>query len=222
MAGLPAQVVWWPSALIGCFCGLLYWAIAFARHRSSAESDDLLDQSDETAPPPYCFINTAPPAPADSGAEPLGAHPSRTSSRRRASFDPDPDSNSESVPDQSPPPEPTHASATDTVRDIPPETAVAPMQPGSAQSDSVADAVAPVPAPKQQDEVFPRKEQDEVLQERFLETADPWGEKIRRNLSQTTIARKLDAPATSEEIGAGKGPARDNGHPPSQPDRRAG
>ncbi|MGB7267598.1 MAG: hypothetical protein WBC92_18925, partial [Terracidiphilus sp.] len=72
MAGLPAQVVWWPSALIGCFCGLLYWAIAFARHRSSAESDDLLDQSDETAPPPYCFINTAPPAPADSGAEPLG------------------------------------------------------------------------------------------------------------------------------------------------------
>ena len=25
MARLPAQVAWWPSALIGCFCGLLYW-----------------------------------------------------------------------------------------------------------------------------------------------------------------------------------------------------
>ena len=63
MASLPELVAWWPAALIGCFCGLLYWGLAFARYRPTSEPDDMLDLLDlpeESEPPAYSLINNVP------------------------------------------------------------------------------------------------------------------------------------------------------------------
>ena len=49
LAGAPAPVVWWPSALIGCCCGLLYWGLAFVLFRTSREPDDVDDDGNDDA-----------------------------------------------------------------------------------------------------------------------------------------------------------------------------
>ena len=182
MAGLPDQVAWWPSALIGCLGGLLYWGLAFARYHYSSEPDDLLDSSEEIAAPPFCLIKTVASMPAGSPSEQADTNPVETSSRRRACFTFDPVSTPASVQDQSEPPEPSRDSTADTVLESPLETATAPAHADAAEASTAADAVAPVRAPKEQDEVF---------HEKIAEEADPWGDEIRKNLARTSIGRML-------------------------------
>jgi hypothetical protein len=213
MAGLPAPVAWLPSVLIGCFCGLLYWGLAFARYRSSRESDEQLDVPEESATSGYRLFDTDAPVRAGSPAEWIEAYPVETSSRRRAYFTFDPDSISASAPDQSPSPESVQRSTEDTVPDDLPKTAVVSTETGLAKTASDADAVAPLRAPEEQDEVCPEK---------IVGMANSWEEKILKNLSQTSVARMLDPQLVTEDVAAAKGPARDVAPPPSQPDRLAG
>lgn len=212
MAGLPARVVWWLPALIGCFCGLLYWGLAFARYRPSAESDDLLDLPAESARSPHRMITYA-PVPADSHGEPVDAYPVKTSSHKRVSSTFDPDPSSAPAPDQSPSPEPVQGMTADTVLECLPETAIDSTHTDSSEITSVVNAVAPLRAPK---------EQGQVLQGQNVETADTWSDEIRKNLSQTDIARTLEVRIMAEEVAIAKGPARDEGGPPSQADRLTG
>jgi hypothetical protein len=213
MAGLPAPVAWWPSVLIGCFCGLLYWGLAFARYRSSRESDDELDLPEESVRSANRLLNIDASVPAGSRAEWIEAYPVETSSHRRAFFTFDPDSISASGPDQSPSPESVQRSTEDTVPDDLPKTAVVPTETDSAETASDADTVAPLRAPE---------EQDEVSREEVVGMANSWEEEIRKNLSQTSVARTLDPQPIAEDVAAAKGPARDVGPPPSEPDRLAG
>jgi hypothetical protein len=100
------------------------------------------------------------------------------------------------------------------VPDNPTEPAVSPTDTAAAPAASAADAAAaPVPAPEEQDRIF---------HEKFVEATDPWEEEIRRNLLQTTIARMLDPQIAAEDTAPAKGPARDAGPPPSEPDRLTG
>ena len=211
MARLPAQVAWWPPVLIGFLCGLLYLGLAFARYHSSSEFDDPLDLSEETTRTPYRLITPDAPFASGSREAPVDAYPVETSSRRRAPFNFDPDPISASVPDQPPSPEAIQGS-TDILLDSLPETAMVPTGTGMAETTSVANAIAPRRAPKEQDEVFCGT---------IVAMADPWGDEIRNKLSQTDIARTLDDLHMTEEIAA-KGPARDEGPPPSRPGRLAG
>lgn len=84
MAGTPAPVLWWPSALVGCFCGLLWWGLAFARYHSSSESDDFYDLPEESGSAYRLITAAAPlamnpasiaPAPLAPPAEPVSAEP---------------------------------------------------------------------------------------------------------------------------------------------------
>ncbi len=215
LAALPGQVDWWPSALAGCFCGLLYWGLAFARNRyysedDDSEDDDLRDPLEESSHSTYRLFDTDEPVAAGSRGEPDDAYPVETPSRKRASFIFDLDSVSASAPDQSPSPEPMQDSTADAVLHGPPKTAVAPNHTDLAHTDlaetaSAADAAAPLSAPN---------EHDEALHGTIVGTADPWGDEIRKNLSQTNIGRVL---VTAEESPA-KGPARDELPRPSQSD----
>jgi hypothetical protein len=211
MARLPAQVAWWPSALIGCFCGLLYWGLAFARFHSSSESDDLLDLPEKRATSIFHLFDTDARGPADSDEAPGDADAVETSSPRRAYFIFDPDTIPALVPDQSPPPEPIQGSAADTVLDGPPETAVVSMETDRSQTAPPADIVAPEHASEEQDWFFP---------EGIVATADPWEDEVRTSLSHTAVARMLNSQIVAENADA-KGPNRDMGPPPSETDRLA-
>ena len=230
MAGLPALVAWWPSAVIGCFCGLLWWGFAFVRYRSSSESDDVFDLPEESARSANRLLNFDVSVPADSRPEWIEAYPAKTSSPKRASFTFDSESVSEPVPHRSPspetpfpetpspesqPPEPIQSAIVETVPvpDNPTEPAESPTDTALAQAPSAADAAAQVPAPEEQDRIF---------HEKSVETADPWEEEIRKTLLQTTIARMLDPQIGAEDIAPAKGPARDAGPPTSEPDRLTG
>jgi hypothetical protein len=224
MAGLPAPVAWWPSAVIGCFCGLLWWGFAFLRYRSSSESDDFLDLPEESARSANRLLNIEASIPADSHEEWIEAYPAKTSSAKRASFTFDPESISEPVPNQSPSPEspspePIQSAKVDTVPvpvpDNPTEPAESPTDTAMAQAPSAADAAAPPPVPAPE-------EQDRIFHEKFVEATDPWEEEIRKNLLQTTIARMLDPQIAAEDIAPAKGPASDAGPPTSEPDRLTG
>ena len=212
MAGLPAPVAWWPSVLIGCFCGLLYWGLAFARYRSSRESDDQLDVPEKSSISGSRLLDTDAPVRAGSPSKWIETYPVETSSRRRACFTFDPDSISASAPDQPPSPESVQRSTEDTVPDDPPKTAVVSTETGLDKTASDADAVAPLRAPEEQDELCPEK---------IVDLADSWEEKILKNLSQTSVARMLD-PQLIPDVSAAKGPARDVAPPPSESDRLAG
>jgi hypothetical protein len=213
MAGLPAPVAWWPSVLIGCFSGLLYWGLAFARYHSSRESDGQLDVPEESATSGYRLFETDAPVRAGSRAEWIEADPVETSSHRRAYFTFDPDSISASAPDQSPSPESVQHSTEDTLPEGLPKTAVVPTETDLAKTASDANAVAPRRAPAEQDEVCPEK---------VVGMANSWEEEILKNLSQTSVARMLDPQLIAEDAAAAKGPIRDEGSPPSEPDRLAG
>ena len=213
IAGLPAPVVWWPSALIGCSCGLLYWGLAFVRYRSSPESDDLLDLPEESPRSANRLLNIDAPVPADFHAEWIEAYPAETSSHKRASFTFDLDSISAPVSDQFPSSAPVQGSTADTVPDDPPETAAGPTETDLAEIASDADAVTPLRV---------LEEQDEVSHEKIVGMANSWEEEIRKNLSQTTVARMLDPEPIGEDVTAARGPARDVGPPPSEPDRLVG
>jgi hypothetical protein len=141
MAGLPAPVAWWPSALIGCFCGLLYWGVAFVRYRSSPESDDLLDLPEESAPSANRLLNIDAAVLGDSRAEWIEVYPAETSSRKRASFTFDPDSTSAPVPDQSPS-APIQGSTADPVPDNPTEPATLPIHTDIAEAAFAAEAAS--------------------------------------------------------------------------------
>jgi hypothetical protein len=212
MAGLPAPVAWWPSVLIGCFCGLLYWGLAFARYRSSRESDDQLDVPEKSSISGSRLLDTDAPVRAGSPSKWIETYPVETSSRRRACFTFDPDSISASAPDQPPSPESVQRSTEDTVPDDPPKTAVVSTETGLDKTASDADALAPLRAPEEQDELCPEK---------IVDLADSWEEKILKNLSQTSVARMLD-PQLIPDVAAAKGPARDVAPPPSESDRLAG
>ena len=211
MARLPAQVAWWPSALIGCFCGVLYWGLAFARYHSSSESDDLLDLPKKSATSIYHLSDTDARVPAGSDEVPDDDYRVKTSSPKRAYFIFDPDSIPAPVPGQSPSLEPIQDTTADTVLDIPPETAMVSTDTDMADAASAADTVAPLRAPEGRDEVFP---------EEIVEMADPWVEAIRINLSQTDVARMLSSQIAAENVAA-KGPNRDVAPPPSETDRLA-
>jgi hypothetical protein len=213
MARLPAPVAWWPSVLIGFFCGLLYWGLAFARYHSSRESDNQLDVPEESATSGYRLFDTDAPVRAGSRAEWIETYPVETSSRRRAYFTFEPDSTSASAPDQSPSPESMQRSTEDTVPDDLPKTAVVPTETDLAKTASDADGVASLRAPE---------EKDKVCEEKIAGMANSWEEEILKNLSQTSVARMLDPPLIAEDVAAAKGPARDEGPPPSEPDRLAG
>jgi hypothetical protein len=101
----------------------------------------------------------------------------------------------------------------DTVLECLPETAIDSTHTDSSEITSVVNAVAPLRAPK---------EQGQVLQGQNVETADTWSDEIRKNLSQTDIARTLEVRIMAEEVAIAKGPARDEGGPPSQADRLTG
>lgn len=211
MARLPAQLARWPSALIGFFCGLLYLGLAFARYHSSAESDDLLDLPHAKANSIYHLFDTDARGPADSDEIPIDADAVKTPSRKHAFLT----LNLGSIPaparDQPPSFEPIQGSTPVTVLDSLAETAPVSAHTEMAQAASAADAVAPLRAPEQQDEVSP---------EGMIGTSDSWEEEIRIRLSQTDIARILNSQIVAENI-ATKGPNRDVGPPPSETDRLA-
>jgi hypothetical protein len=213
MAGLPAPVAWWPSILIGCLCGLLYWGFAFARNRSSRESDDQLDLPEERAASVYGLFDTDERVAAGSRAEWVEAYPVETSPRRRAYFTFDPDPTSLPVSDQSPSLEPIQRLTEDIVSDDRPEIAVVRTETDLAETAPDAEAVAALRA---------AEEQAEVSQEKIAGTANSWEEEIRKNLSKTSVAGMLDPLPMTEDIAAAKGPARDAGLPPSEPGRLAG
>jgi hypothetical protein len=214
MAELPAPVDWWPSALIGCFCGLLYWGLAFVRYRSSSEPDDLFDSPEESSGSVYHLFDTDAPVPAGSRAKPVDDdEPVETFSRKRRSFTFDPDPTSAPAPDRPRSPEPIEGPIGDSVPDRPPDTTVVPAHTDKAETAAAADAVAPVRTPK---------EQDEASREKTPGMADPWGEEIRKNLSRTTIARALDTRTMAEETAAAKGSGPDEAPPPSHRDRHGG
>ncbi len=213
MARLPAPVAWWPSALIGCCCGLLYLGLAFARYHSADELDDELDEPKRSARSLYGLFDADEPVRAGSRAEWIEAYPVETSSLRRASFHFDQDSTSAPVPDQSPSPESMQRSTEDAVPGDLPKSGVVPKETDIAETASDADAVAPRRAPEEQNEIF---------HEKTVESSNSWEEEIRKNLSQTSVARMLDPQTIAEDVPASKGPARDAGTPPSEPDRLAG
>ena len=213
MARLPAQVAWWPSALIGCFCGLLYWGLSFARYHSSSKSDDLLDLPEERAASIFHLSDTDAPVPADSGEVPVDADAVEIYRPKRAYFIFDPNPIPASVPDQSPSEEPIQGSTADTVPDSLPETVPVSTHADGSETASAPedDAVAPLPAPEQRHEIFTGG---------IVGRSDPWDEVIRVNLSQTDVARTLNS-QTAVENAVAKGPNRDEGPPPSEIDRLA-
>jgi hypothetical protein len=216
IAGLPAPVAWWPSVLIGCFCGLIYWGLAFARHRSSRESDDQDDQlntPEESSNSIYRLSDADAPVEVDSREEWIEAYRAETSSHKRASFSFDPDSTSAPDPRPSPPPEPVQASTENTAPDDLPKTVEARAETGSAEAASDGFAGASMHGPG---------ELDEVSQQQIAGSANSWEEEIRKNLSHTSLARSLDPQSTAEDVNAAKGPARDVGPSPSEPDRLTG
>jgi hypothetical protein len=188
-------MVWWPSALIGCSCGLLYWGLAFILYRSSPKPAELFDPS----------------VPSSSREAPEDAYPAVGSSRRRAPFIYDPVSISASVPDESTSPEPVQGAIADTVFNSLAETAVVPTPIDMTETAFAADAVDHLRAPD---------EPEDASREKIAEMADPWRAEICKNLSQTTIARTMDAGTWAEEIAA-KIPAREVAPPPSRPTRLA-
>jgi len=206
MAGRPAPVAWWPSVLAGGFCGLLYWGLAFTRYHSSRESDGELAVLEESAPSGNRLFDTDAPLRASSRADWTEASSAETPPDRRADLIFDPDSISVSSTDQSP--ESVQRLTEDAVPDELPETATAPTE-----IASDADAVAPLRAPE---------ERDEVRQEKAAGMANSWEEEILRNLSQTSVARRLDPHFIAEDVGAAKGPARDEGASSSERDRLVG
>jgi hypothetical protein len=213
MARLPAGVDWWPSALIGGCCGLLYWGLAFGSYRSSGETDDLLDLPEESAPSAHRIFDMGGYVPARFREVPFDAYPVETSSREEAGFAVDPGPLVASVPDQSPSAEPNQGSTADAVLDGVPGPEMVPTPTDLAEAASDADAVALLGASEERDGVFPEK---------IDGMADPWEEEIRRNLSQTTFARMLDPQINDQDVTAAKGPARDMGLRRSEPDRLAG
>ncbi len=242
-AALPAPVAWWPAALAGCLCGLLYWGIAIARYRALRDSDDELDDEDDEVDLPekstrsmYGLSGIDAPVRAASRDEWIEAYPAETSLRKHASFSFDQESDSASASDQRsdqpPSPEPIQHSTEDTVPDDMPEPAVAPSQTDKPETASDADAVAPPRTPEEQDEVSQEEHdqekhvQEEHVQEKHSENTNSWEDEIRRNLSQTTFARMLDPKPIAEDVADGasasKGPAREAGDPPSKPSRLVG
>jgi len=213
MAGRPAPVAWWPSVLIGCFCGMLYWGFAFARYHSSRESDDQLDVPKESVTSVDRLFDTDAPVRAGSRADWIEAYPVKTSSHRHAYFTFDSDYISASAPDRSPSPESVQRSTEYTAPDDLLKTAVVPTETELAETASDADAVAPPRVPEERDEVCPEK---------IVGMANSWEEEILKNLSQTSVARMLDPQLISEDVAAAKSPARDVGAPPSEHDRLAG
>jgi len=213
LAGPPAPVVWWPSALIGCFCGLFYWGLAFAFYYVSREADDLLYLPEESAASTYRLFDIDERVPAGFHEAPSDAHPVETASPKPAPFAFVPSSISTPVPDRSPSPELVRGSTPDPVLNGPPEPEMVPTLTALAGTASDADPVA-----------FPRapEEQDKVFHEKIVERVDPWEEEIRKNLSQTAFARMLDPRIALEDAAATKFPARDVGAHESERDRLAG
>jgi hypothetical protein len=174
-ARLPAPIDWWPSALVGCACGLLYWGLVFASYRFRPEPDEFFDSYDDGAPYGY------------------------------SRFDDDqPD------PDESLFPDTSQTAARHPFRDSPHGTSADPNLGQMPETPSSVNAVATARSSEEQDDAF-RGRNDE---------SDPWGDKIRQNLSQTTVGRTFDTPNPREESGGPKGPARDASEPPSQANRR--
>jgi hypothetical protein len=213
LARLPTQLAQWPSALIGFFCGLLYLGLAFACYHSSAESDDLLDLPEARGTSIYRLFEADARVPADSDEVPVDAVAVKTPSRKRAFLTLDLGSIPAPVPDQPPSPEPIQGSTADTALDSLAETAPVSTHTEMAEAASAAEAVAPLRAPEQQDEVSP---------EEVIGTGDSWEEGIRNRLSQTDFARMLNSQIVAENVGAAKGPNRDEGPPLSETDRLAG
>ena len=116
-------------------------------------------------------------------------------------------------PDMSSSPEAIHASNTDTSLESLPETRMAPSQGLMAETASSVNAL---------DSLLSPDEQDDVLHGKLVERGDPWGDKIRENLSQTAVGRALDAPISREESTEPKGPSREAPLPASQTHRRTG
>lgn len=238
MAGIPARVVWWPSALVGCFCGLLYWGFAFARYHSSGESDDLLDLAEESAPSAYRLITPDTPGPAARPAEAVELSPEDSAAHKRASFSFEPASVAAPVADQAT--ERVNAPIQTSLQapvEAPVEAAVrAPVQdavPDRVAEIAAAEAVVVQPeaeraetesseAPCADPLAAQRREPDEVFREKVVEIADPWAEEVRQNLSHTTIGRMLDALIMEEERAAARREKKDEAPAPSHSDRLAG
>jgi hypothetical protein len=210
LAGSPAPVVWWPSALIGCSCGLLYWGLAFACYCFARESDDLLDRPEVSARSANRLLNIDAAVPSDSRAKWIEASPVEASFPGRAHTTSDPDSIAAAPLDPSPSPEPIEGSTADTVPDSLPETANVPTLTVMAQAVLTADAVAPPRTPREQEKMF---------HDKIVEMDDHWAEEIRKNLLQTTVARMFNPQIAAEDVAA-KGPARAMVQPPSEADHR--
>ena len=172
-AALPAPVAWWPAALAGCLCGLLYWGIAIARYRALRDSDDELDDEDDEVDLPekstrsmYGLSGIDAPVRAASRDEWIEAYPAETSLPKHASFSFDQESDSASASDQRsdqpPSPEPIQHSTEDTVPDDMPEPGVAPSQTDKPETASDAGAVAPPRTPEEQDEVSQEEHDQET------------------------------------------------------------
>jgi hypothetical protein len=204
-AALPTRVVWWPSVLIGCSGGLLYWGLAFARFRSSRESDDQTGLPEESATFIFPRFDTDAQVRSDSDAKPADPHPVRTSTLKRSFFEFDSDSTYQSAS-----PEPAQGATADNVTDLPEAGAVS-TDHDLAQITS--DAEVPSHAPGEQNQASP---------EGMVGMADSWEEEIRKNLSQTSVAHMLDQEPIAEDVVDVKGPARDVGARPPESDRLAG
>jgi len=213
LAGRPAPVAWWPSVLVGCFCGLLYWGVAFTRYHSSRESDDQHDVPQESATSGDRLFDIDAPVRAGSRADWTEAYPVETSSDRRVDFTFNPDFISASSQDQSPSPESVQRSTEDTVTGDLQETAVVSAETELSETASDGDAVALLRAPG---------EGDEFCQEKSAGMANSWEEEILKNLSQTSVARMWEPQFIAEDVAAAKGSARDEGAPASEPDSLAG
>jgi hypothetical protein len=188
-AAMPAPMVWWPSAFVGCLCGLLYWGLVFASYRFRRNPDEMLDFDDEGALYAYRrFVNDLP-----------GENVSPSSEAIRAS-------NAGSSRNGQP------EAGVDRTRTPMAQTASAVSATASAVSVTASAA----------NDVAPQRASEEVSHEKAAEKADPWGDEIRKNLSETTIGRTLDREIATEESAAPKGPARDDSPPPSETSRRAG
>ncbi len=212
MAGPPATVVWWPSALTGCCCGLLYWGLAFARFRSDPESDDLLDLPQPTARSANRLLNIDSAVLVDSRPKWIEADPAETSALKGSYFNIDPDSSSAPAPAPPLSTESIQNSTAIIVSESPPETARVPNHTVAAQTDSAADSDAAPRTPEQQNGVF---------HEQIGETVGHWDEEIHKLLSQTTVARMFEPQCAAEDTAA-EGPVRDVGSPPPEPDRLTG
>jgi hypothetical protein len=251
MAALPAPVAWWPAALAGFFCGLLYLGIAFARSRASREFDDEFDLPEKGAPSMYGLSGYGPsgmdaPVRATSRDEWIEAYPAETSLHKHGSFSFDKDSDSASLPDrpsdQPASPGPTQHSTKNTAPNVMPEPTAVPPQTHKPETASDADAVAPRRTPEEQEKVSDENHvqekhveekqvqdeqvQDQQVQEKHVENANSWEDEIRKNLSQTSLARMLDSKPIAEDVAddvtASKGPVREAGDPPSKPGRLVG